>query len=314
MPGCRPTAGRARSRPSKPASVRKPTASSSPRHRLDEAVARDLVDAAGVVARPKSSQASGPAQVTAPPARARAGRAAARSGRCGRPSACRARRCARAASSRCGRAAASGRSRRASPARSHGASRGDAVDAASRDRRRRRRSAGASRSAASSIRTSKPSACRRLRGEPQRRGLRRRTPAGVNRVSERHRCAQSAVGDRSAARDRARSPRRRGSADRRRGSASARSAARGAARYWRAALGEEVAQQRAAARRPARRRRARCGGSAAARANRSSTEPAAPVFGSAAPKTTRLKRACISAIAHIAHGSSVTYSSHSGSR
>ena len=36
------------------------------------------------------------------------------------------------------------------------------------------------------------------------------------------------------------------------------------------------------------------------------TEPAAPVFGSAAPKTTRLKRACSSAIAHIAHGSSVT--------
>jgi hypothetical protein len=33
-----------------------------------------------------------------------------------------------------------------------------------------------------------------------------------------------------------------------------------------------------------------------------------------APKTTRLKRACISAIAHIAQGSSVTYSSHSGRR
>ena len=48
--------------------------------------------------------------------------------------------------------------------------------------------------------------------------------------------------------------------------------------------------------------------------NKSTTEPAAPVLGSAAANTTRLMRACSSAIAHIAHGSSVTYIVHSSKR
>ena len=79
-------------------------------------------------------------------------------------------------------------------------------------------------------------------------------------------------------------------------------------------FGEKLAQQLAAAVGHARHRRTSVWWLSAGCANRSITDPAAPVFGSAAPNTTRLKRACISAIAHIAQGSSVTYSSHSGSR
>jgi hypothetical protein len=40
--------------------------------------------------------------------------------------------------------------------------------------------------------------------------------------------------------------------------------------------------------------------------NTSSTEPAAPVRGSGAPNTTRARRACSMAPAHMAQGSSVT--------
>ena len=49
-------------------------------------------------------------------------------------------------------------------------------------------------------------------------------------------------------------------------------------------------------------------------ANRSITEPAAPVLGSAAPNTTRSRRACSIAPAHMAQGSSVTYSVQPSSR
>ena len=48
--------------------------------------------------------------------------------------------------------------------------------------------------------------------------------------------------------------------------------------------------------------------------SRSTREPAAPVFGSAAPPTTRGICAFKMAPAHIGHGSSVTYSAHCQSR
>src|SRR5690348_12283805 len=46
----------------------------------------------------------------------------------------------------------------------------------------------------------------------------------------------------------------------------------------------------------------------------SKTLPAAPVLGSVAAYTTRATRACTNAIAHIAHGSKVTYKVESGMR
>ncbi len=232
--GCRPTACRARpgrrSRPrceSPPLRVRR----SSPR-RSRPAVTSSTPPLLGV-ARPKSSHASGPAQVTGlrPCRRAPAGRAAAPSCRCGRPSACRARRCARAASSRCGRAAASGRSRRAWPARP------------TAPRRRR----GAARPAASSSSPAKrwwrASAAASMRDlEAQRRpGAWRRgaaaagsasTPAGENRsaslvrASALNRAPPKSDLDHFAGTGRASRGRR-----------------RRAARLRSAALGEEVAQQ-----------------------------------------------------------------------
>ena len=277
-------------------------------HRLDEAGVGDLVDAARL-ARPKSSQAIGPAQVRGAGVRQQAelqrgevavadpARAALHAAREQLPvdAVEQARQAVAAA---------------AWPSRST-ARRRDAMERGQARRRRRRRSAGGAASAPASRLTSKPQRSQALAAPPQRaaRAARRRPACRGQRVIggsvgradgsvacgvDRVRLASPAGSGRLAAVGRRRPARR----------------PRSAARAARQRSSRSTWPQASASTPPC----TSVWWFSAALANRSITEPAAPVFGSGAPNTTRLKRACISAIAHIAQGSSVTYSSQSGRR